>query len=245
MVGELRKSRIVIWLFWLAAFVAAFVLASLIASLLVVAAQAVGVQWSVQTTFGSLLFRLVMYIIMAMLLLLMPYLLVKRRMLSWQQLGLGRMLQFRDIGLALAGAVIYVLATVVVQLGLQHVPGFDGNQVQDLGISTRLMGSDLLLAYVVLVILTPFFEEFIFRGVLYGELRHYKMKQWPAIIIVSALFGLAHGQWNVGLDVFCLSVVACYLREITGTIWPGVVLHMLKNAVAFYFVFIAAQSMTG
>lgn len=245
MVGKLSQHRAIIWVFWLAAFVASFVLSSLIASLLLLLAQAAGMQWSVQTTVGSLIFRLVMYMVMAIVLLGLPYVLVKRRMLSWRQLGLGRMLQFRDIGLALAGAIIYVLSTVVVQLSLQQVPGFNSSQPQDLGISTHLVGGDLLLAYIVLVILTPFFEEFIFRGVLYGELRHYKMKQWPAIIIVSALFGLAHGQWNVGLDVFCLSVVACYLRELTGTIWPGVVLHMLKNAVAFYFVFIAAQSMTG
>jgi membrane protease YdiL (CAAX protease family) len=52
-----------------------------------------------------------------------------------------------------------------VQLSLQQVPGFNSSQPQDLGISTHLVGGDLLLAYIVLVILTPFFEEFIFLSV--------------------------------------------------------------------------------
>jgi membrane protease YdiL (CAAX protease family) len=54
---------------------------------------------------------------------------------------------------------------------------------------------------------------------------------------VSALFGLAHMQWNVAIDVFVLSMVACYLRELTGSIWAGIILHCLKNLIAFIALF--------
>jgi membrane protease YdiL (CAAX protease family) len=64
------------------------------------------------------------------------------------------------------------------------------------------------------------------------------MPVWVAIVITSALFGFIHGQWNVGIDVFALSVVLCSLREITGSIWAGILLHMLKNSVAFFIIFI-------
>ena len=73
-----------------------------------------------------------------------------------------------------------------------------------------------------------------FRGMLYGGLRRSKMPWWGAAVIVSALFGLAHMQWNVAIDVFVLSMVACYLRELTGGIWAGFMLHMLKNGLAFF-----------
>ncbi len=245
MVGVHLKQRWVIWLLWVVCFVLCFVLGALLASGLLVALQSAGVAWSVETTVGNLIFRLVMYVCMAGLFVGVPFLLLKRKILTLEQMGLGRVLGFSDIGLALAGVVVYLLITLVTQYGLQFVPGFNGSETQNLGISTRLYGSELLMAYVVLVILTPIFEELLFRGMLYAELRKSRMNQWVVAVVVSVLFGAAHGQWNVGMDVFCLSMVACYLREMTGTIWPGIVLHILKNAVAFWFVFIAAQSMTG
>jgi membrane protease YdiL (CAAX protease family) len=133
---------------------------------------------------------------------------------------------------------VYGLFTIVTQLALSKVPGIDVTQTQNLGLSTHLVGGELLAAYIVLVVLTPLFEEFIFRGVLYGELRDHHMTKWPAILIVSALFGVAHGQWNVGVTVFVMSLAMCTLRELTGTIWAGMLVHMIKNGVAFYFLFI-------
>ena len=93
------------------------------------------------------------------------------------------------------------------------------------------------MAFVCLVILAPFCEEVLFRGWLYGKLR-FKMPAVPAILIVSLLFGVMHGQLNVGVTVFAMSIGMCVMRELTGTIWGGVLLHMLKNALAFYFLFV-------
>ncbi|MBO7664280.1 CPBP family intramembrane metalloprotease, partial [Candidatus Saccharibacteria bacterium] len=60
-----------------------------------------------------------------------------------------------------------------------------------------------------------------------------------ATLITSIAFGCMHGQWNVGVNVFALSVVLCVLREITGSIYSGILVHMLKNAIAFYLLYIA------
>jgi membrane protease YdiL (CAAX protease family) len=71
------------------------------------------------------------------------------------------------------------------------------------------------------------------------------VRAWVAILAVSVLFGLMHLgfdfealQWNVAINIFCMSVVLCVLREITGTIWSGTILHMLKNGLAYYLLFI-------
>ena len=50
-----------------------------------------------------------------------------------------------------------------------------------------------------------------------------------------------HGQWNVGVNVFAMSIVLCTLREITGTIYAGILLHMLKNTIAFVLVYIVGM----
>jgi membrane protease YdiL (CAAX protease family) len=57
-------------------------------------------------------------------------------------------------------------------------------------------------------------------------------------VFTSAIFGFAHGQWNVGVDTFALSLALCYLAYKTNSLWPSVLLHSLKNLIAFILVFV-------
>ena len=59
-----------------------------------------------------------------------------------------------------------------------------------------------------------------------------------SMLLVSLVFGLVHFQWNVGVNVFAMSIVLCGLREITGTIYSGIILHILKNGLAFYLIYV-------
>jgi len=99
-----------------------------------------------------------------------------------------------------------------------------------------------LMAFVSIVVITPFVEEIIFRGIIYGQLR--KINIPLAIFLTSLLFGIVHFQLNVGITVFVMSVIMCLIREkITKTIWSGIVIHMIKNGIAFAILYIypAAQ----
>lgn len=158
--------------------------------------------------------------------------------LSLRDMGLWRLPDWRDIGLSLVGALAYAALAVLLLSAAQLIPGFDVNQAQDTGLNGRLYSFDLLAAFAVLVVAAPFFEELVFRGILYGRLRDSQLPQWLATIIVSAFFGLAHMQWNVGVDVFALSVVTCVLREKTDSIWSGFLLHSIKNGIAFYSMYV-------
>lgn len=163
---------------------------------------------------------------------------VARRKVGAKVLGVARPLSWSDLGLGIAGYVIYMAVFIAITVMLvQWVPAYNSTQPQDLGFNA-LFGLDRLIGFIVLVIITPIAEELVMRGFLFGKLRQAKMPFWPTAVIVSLIFGFAHGQWNVGVDTLILSMVACYLREMTGTIWPGVVIHMLKNAVAFVMLFV-------
>ena len=59
-----------------------------------------------------------------------------------------------------------------------------------------------------------------------------------ASLLTSIAFAIMHGQWNVGVNVFAMSLVLCLMREITGTIYSGIIMHMIKNAIAFFLVFV-------
>ncbi|HET8884113.1 MAG TPA: CPBP family intramembrane glutamic endopeptidase, partial [Candidatus Saccharimonadales bacterium] len=128
---------------------------------------------------------------------------------------------------------------------IQFLPGFNAAEPQEVGFDNLNRQYEYLLAFATLVIIAPIAEEVLFRGYLYGKLRK-SVPIWAAMIAVSLLFGALHMQWNdgflaglnVGIDVFVLSIVMCSLREVTGSIWAGILLHMLKNGLAFYFLFI-------
>ena len=186
----------------------------------------------IQTIFAALVYLLTLVIVLGV-----PKWL-KKSVANREELGLTRLPSWLDIGLAPAGFVVYILATVALTaLATMLIPGFDPNQVQETGFTNLAYRYELVLAFITLVVVAPLAEEILFRGYLYGKLRKY-LPVWAAILLTSVLFGVVHEQWNVAVDVFALSLVLCSLREITGSIWAGVLLHILKNSVAYYLLFI-------
>lgn len=155
-----------------------------------------------------------------------------------ERLGLRDFPTWTDIGLAPVGYIVMLLIAMGLTAIFKTFPWFEAGQAQELGYSLYMQGWERGLAFVELVIIAPIIEELIFRGWLYGNLR-LKIPKPLAILIVSLLFGLVHMQWNVGISVFAISLVNCLLREVTGTIYAGTLMHMLNNGIAFYLVYVA------
>lgn len=154
------------------------------------------------------------------------------------ELGLQHLPTFVDIGLAPIGYIVYLFGANILLNIMTIFPWFQSDQAQEVGFGYFITTGDRILALIALVIIAPVAEEIVMRGWLYGKLRS-RIKAPIAILLVSLLFGFLHGQWNVGVSVFMLSLVLCSLREITGTIWSGMLLHILSNGIAFYFLYIA------
>lgn len=167
----------------------------------------------------------------------LPYKLARRRT-TRKDLGLTRLVSWLDILLTPAAIVIYfIFSATLIYLVSLVVPGIDLDEAQEVGFSDLSGRMQYVLAFLTLVVIAPIAEEILFRGYLFGKLKKH-VPIWLAIMVTSALFALAHGQWNVALDTFALSIVLCVLREMTGSIWAGILLHMAKNGIAFYFLFI-------
>ncbi len=62
-----------------------------------------------------------------------------------------------------------------------------------------------------------------------------------AAVFTSGTFGLVHGQWNVAIDTFILSMVMIALYEKTKNLWACIFLHGLKNLVAFLALFVLTK----
>jgi membrane protease YdiL (CAAX protease family) len=163
---------------------------------------------------------------------------IKKYRTTKEDVGLTRLPSWMDVVLAPAGGVVYIVCSIAILAFVKaFVPAIDLDQTQQTGFANLSDHYEYVLAFVTLIIVAPVFEEILFRGYLYGKIRKV-IPAWLAITIVSIVFAAVHGQWNVSLDVFALSIVLCSLREMTGSIWAGVLLHMCKNGLAFYFLFI-------
>lgn len=186
------------------------------------------------------------YVVAIVLIILPPWYLMKSKV-GKDGLGLRGLPTWTDILLAPIGYIASMVATMAVLLVIQaFVPSFNLQETQDVGFRMESLYSnaDKMVAFAALVILAPIAEELIFRGYLYGKLRT-RLSAIPAIILVSVLFGFMHGQWNVGIVVGVMSIFLCIARELTGTIYAGILMHMIRNGLAFYLLYINPISAVG
>lgn len=171
------------------------------------------------------------------------YFFIKRRGASFKTLGINKP-RLKHIVYALAGFAVYFVAYIVGILIIEMLlPQLDLDQKQEIGFDTNTRGLSLIPIFVSLVVLVPVTEEIIVRGFLFGGLRT-KLPFVSAAVVASAMFAAAHlGEasngllWVAAIDTFILSLVLCYLREKTESLWPSIYVHMIKNSLAFIVLF--------
>ncbi|CAB4915238.1 unannotated protein [freshwater metagenome] len=137
------------------------------------------------------------------------------------------------------GAVTWVgflVLTLLWTLLMEHVFGITEQRqeiLDDLGVSD---GSVLLVATAVLVcVMAPIAEEFLFRGFVFTALRSWR-GIWPAAVITGLIFGLVHvlsspAAFIVPLAVFGFGLCLLYVR--TKSLYPCMAVHAVNNSVAF------------
>jgi membrane protease YdiL (CAAX protease family) len=84
--------------------------------------------------------------------------------------------------------------------------------------------------FVVVAVLAPVVEELIFRGLGYSLLERYGRRL--AILVVGIAFGLAHGLVDALPLLVAFGWGLAWVRSRTGSVYPGIVLHALFNAIA-------------
>ncbi len=170
---------------------------------------------------------------------------VRRRGGTVQQLGLTTV-RWRYVWVAIGGILAYLfIYAFVLWVAKKLVPSLDLEQRQELGFANPETVFQLVAVFLTLVVIPPIIEELVFRGFIYGGLRS-RFNFVTTTLVTSVVFAVGHLQfgngtpllWVAAIDTFVLSVVMCYVRERTGSIVPTMIMHGLKNGLAFTFLFI-------
>ncbi|HYH74474.1 MAG TPA: type II CAAX endopeptidase family protein [Candidatus Saccharimonadales bacterium] len=144
------------------------------------------------------------------------------------------------------GFVAYFMLFIVILSVLRIFVPIDLDQDQALPFEKGTSGSGLVLAFIGLVIIPPIIEESVFRGFAYGALRSSRINAVVSSLVVGATFAYLHLNggaggstiWIAFVDTFILSLVLCYVREKTGSIWACIGIHALKNGFVFVNLFL-------
>jgi len=125
--------------------------------------------------------------------------------------------------LALTGAGLSFLFRIVFT-----VLGADGYQAAE---QQLLADKSIAVLFLELVFLSPVLEEFLFRRILYLQLRK-KMPVMVSMVISSMLFGVYHWNLPQGIYAFIMGMLLAWSLESYRTMKAPMVIHMAANAAA-------------
>lgn len=132
------------------------------------------------------------------------------------------------------GAVL-LLGIISALLVLRLQTSFPAPESLDTSISLALTGNlwAILMVYISVILIAPFFEEYLFRGIFFESL----LKQWGtvvAILISAFIFTLFHlfeyhQYWVAWISVFCLALLLAIVRHKSQSMLNPIVLHATYN----------------
>ncbi|TQS41435.1 CPBP family intramembrane glutamic endopeptidase [Cryptosporangium phraense] len=86
-----------------------------------------------------------------------------------------------------------------------------------------------ILSALFLGVLTPIGEEFLFRGVVATVLLRYGAL--IGVVGSALIFAAMHGPNIVFVTALVVGLIAAELRRRSGSVWPGVVAHLVNNVI--------------
>ncbi len=85
-----------------------------------------------------------------------------------------------------------------------------------------------LFSIIIMAVIVPFFEEILFRGLVYNKLRA-TLPLWVTIILQALLFGMVQGNVLSGLYALIIGILLGITYMITKSIWVPVIIRVIFN----------------
>lgn len=148
---------------------------------------------------------------------------------GWSEVGLRSFPRkyWRDI--LLWSAAVLALGTVMLFLMTLLGGGYENSKTESLQTHANILG--ILIAIAVGGIISPIYEEILYRGFLYRWFRTRFGAGW-ALFLSSSLFTIAHiPTYNTLPLNFASGLIFAWTYEKTGSVVPGIIVHALTNTI--------------
>lgn len=95
--------------------------------------------------------------------------------------------------------------------------------------------TDLMIYLLLSVSFGPIVEELLFRGLFYKHLRK-RFGMLFCFIISTAVFMFSHGTTEHLPVTLALSMLICFVYDVTGNMWYCILIHVLNNLVSMAYI---------
>ena len=161
---------------------------------------------------------------------------IKRRQMSWQDLG---MKSTSSRWILVAGLVVIIFIPIIAAIAML-IQFLLGQPIENPQLEFLLPDEYSWIGAVSMLLLggfvVPFAEELFFRGVLYQWLRNIA-GVWIGIIISSLIFVFLHGDLSVAGATFVMGIVLAWFFERSKSLWPSITIHVLNNSIKIFLLY--------
>jgi membrane protease YdiL (CAAX protease family) len=178
---------------------------------------------------------------------LLSWLGLRLRQLTWPDIGLKRPSNFRNVFLTV---ILATLAVILLSYTMRHVVTYLTDQEPEIEAFKNIEGNPKALLVGLFIVWTfgAFAEEMFFRGFLInafykllpGHQFNDRLRWGLSLLITSVLVGFGHtyqgitGMILTGLIGFCFGLIYLFSHR---NLWPGILTHGLYDTVAFILVY--------
>lgn len=170
-------------------------------------------------------------------LIVVPLVIYIFKLISGNKEGMKISAGFRKPSMPTSWIARWIIIAVGLSYAANYISTFLFSAIQS-SIETEFKGVDLVssgtslgafTSVLAMTVLAPFFEELMFRGTLFRNTE--KCGQWTGVIMIGLTFGLWHGSYQQILYAAVMGACACLMFAKTGSIIPGLILHVFINSI--------------
>ncbi|MFA4930746.1 MAG: type II CAAX endopeptidase family protein [Patescibacteria group bacterium] len=180
---------------------------------------------------------LVEYLVAAFVVLIIYLVIFRRYKLNWTTFGfrplsIKKTLSYIIISFVLTFAIWIAVAPFIIVF----FPTIDLGESQEIfDPQMHVVAQGLLIFYA--IIIGPFIEEIVFRGVLFPAFAQ-KTNIILGLMLSTLIWSLLHFQLNVIIFTFIFGIILGYMYYKTKSLWPSYITHVLKNLMAVIAIYL-------
>lgn len=176
------------------------------------------------------------YFVALFVVLVIYLVIVKKYKINWVSFGFRKLPISKTISYIIISFVItFALWIALAPFIIIFFPHIDlGESQQIFNQNTHNIAQALLIFYAIIV--GPFIEEIVFRGVLLPAIAN-KTNITFGLIFSTLIWSLLHLQINVIIFTFIFGIILGYVYYKSKSLWPSYITHVLKNLMAVIAIY--------